>query len=113
MLSAGPHSNAKDPSMATQSLDPKRLIFTGTASHRGRKVAVSPSNSDLSHLHYARILLDQELSRVSFENGERETALLCMKGACNVVVNGATHEIGLHDGIYVPRGSSIEVSTGS
>ena len=99
--------------MAMQTLDPKRLIFSGTASHRGRKMAVSPANSDLSHLHYARICLDKELSSVSFENGERETALLCMKGAARVVVNGATHAIGLHDGIYVPRGSSIEVSTSS
>jgi 5-deoxy-glucuronate isomerase len=97
--------------MATQTLDPKRLIFSGTAAHRGRKVAVSPANSDLSHLQYARILLDEVEPKVSFETGERETALLCMKGACRVVVNGAVHEIGLHDGIYVPRGSAVEVST--
>jgi 5-deoxy-glucuronate isomerase len=97
--------------MATQTLDPKRLIFSGTAAHRGRKIAVSPANSVLSHLQYARIRLDKEEPQVSFETGERETALLCMKGGCRVVVNGAPHEIGLHDGIYVPRGSAVEVST--
>lgn len=96
--------------MAT-ALDPQRLIFSGTASHRGRKTSVSPKNSDLSHLHYGRILLDRELSRVAFETGRHETALLCMGGACDVTVNGTKHAIGTYDAIYVPRDSSVEVTT--
>jgi len=97
--------------MSMRQLDPSKLIFSGTASHRGRKVSVSPQNSTLSHLCYGRIRLDAESPRVAFETGRKETALLCMRGACQVRVGGTSHDIGLHDAIYVPRGSAVEVST--
>jgi 5-deoxy-glucuronate isomerase len=99
--------------MATQTLDPKGLIFSGTASKLGRHVAVSPKNSVLSHLQYGRVRLNREVSRAAFETGERETALMCMRGACRVAVNGAAHDLDLHDAIYIPRGSAVEVSTDS
>ncbi len=95
----------------TSALDPKQLIYTGTASQRGRHVAVSPDNSTLEHLGYGRIRLDVELSQASFETGQRETALMCMKGACRVSVNGAAHELDTYDAIYIPRDSKVEVST--
>jgi 5-deoxy-glucuronate isomerase len=92
-------------------LDPKRLLFANTASKRGRHVAVSPANSDLSHLYYGRIRLDSELSRVQFATENRETALLCMHGECRVEVDGTSHDIGTYDAIYVPRGASVVVTT--
>jgi len=93
------------------SLDPKKLIFSGTASHTGRSIAVSPENSSLSHLHYGRIRLDRETPRASFETGPCETALLCMRGECRVVVDGTPHSIGLYDAIYVPKRCAIQVVT--
>jgi 5-deoxy-glucuronate isomerase len=99
--------------MAQSSLDPKRLIFSGTASHRGRKISVSPANSDLAHLNYGRIRLDETEPRVTFETDGRETALLCMHGACTVSVDGVAHSIDTYDAIYVPRGSHVEVRTTS
>jgi 5-deoxy-glucuronate isomerase len=97
--------------MSNMNLDPEGLIFHGTASRRGRTVAVTPRNSTLTHLCYARIRLDAEVARAAFETGERETALLTMKGACRVTVDGAAHDLGTHDAIYIPRSSSVEVST--
>lgn len=94
-------------------LDPKRLIFSGTASHRGRKISVSPANSELLHLNYGRIRLDQKEPRATFETGARETALLCMRGQCTVGVDGAEHSLDTYDAIYVPRGSHVEVATTS
>lgn len=94
-----------------KAFDPKKLIFTGTASHRGRSVSVTPQNSDLEHLHYARILLDREHGHVAFETENRETALMCMRGRCTVSVNGEAHAIDTYDAIYVPRGSSVVVTT--
>jgi 5-deoxy-glucuronate isomerase len=91
-------------------LDPRKLVFTKTASQRGRSVAVCPQNSVLKHLCYGRIRLDATLSSTAFETGGRETALLCMRGACRVSVGGAPYELALHDAIYVPRGSFVEVS---
>jgi 5-deoxy-glucuronate isomerase len=95
--------------MSLPALDTSRLIFTGTASQRGRSVAVSPSNSDLEHLCYGRVRLDKQVPRAAFETGSRETALLCMKGACEVKVGAETIELGLYDAIYVPRGSAVEI----
>jgi 5-deoxy-glucuronate isomerase len=107
-------------------LDPQKLFFRDTASRPGRHLAVSPANSDLQHLHYARIRLqarhaDGALRRVSFETGARETGLLCMHGQCRIRValteTGAREttsreiDLGLHDAVYLPRGSSVEVST--
>lgn len=99
--------------MPSGSLSNQQLIFSGTTAHKGRRVSVSPENSSLAHLHYGRVLLDSEVSSVSFETGIRETALLCMRGACQVEVNGAPHQLGLHDAIYIPRGSAVAVTTSS
>jgi 5-deoxy-glucuronate isomerase len=99
--------------LMAKALDPKKLIFTGTASHKGRSISVSPQNSELKHLNYGRVLLDQELNRVAFATEARETALLCMRGECTVTVAGEPHAIGTYDAIYVPRGSLVEVSTTS
>jgi 5-deoxy-glucuronate isomerase len=91
--------------------DPRKLVFRGTAAHKGRHVAVSPANSSLGHLCYGRIRLDRETPRAVFETGDKETALLNMRGTCRVTVDADVHEIGLHDAIYVPRGRSVEVTT--
>lgn len=94
---------------AGASLNPQQLKFSGTASHKGRHISVTPANSALDHLHYGRILLDAEVPRAAFDTGGRETALISMRGACRVSVNGTVYEIGLHDAIYIPRGSKVEV----
>jgi 5-deoxy-glucuronate isomerase len=95
----------------TQGLNDQQLIFSGTAAHRGRKTSVFPGNSALQHLHYGRVLLDADVPKASFETGARETALLCMHGACNIDVDGARHALAQYDAIYIPRGCSVEVST--
>jgi len=99
--------------MATTTLDPKRLIFSGTASQRGRHVSVTPENSDLEHLHYGRIRLEGAEPGAAFDTGGRETALLCMRGRCVVNVSGTDHALDTYDAIYVPRGSKVLVTTDS
>ena len=96
--------------MTNERLDPRTLVFQGTASQRGRSVAVCPQNSVLKHLCYGRIRLDATFPQVSFETGGRETALLSMRGGCRISVNGTGYDIGLHDAIYIPRGSFVEVT---
>jgi 5-deoxy-glucuronate isomerase len=97
--------------MTQTSLDPRKLIFPRTASHRGRAVCVSPQNSDFAYLHYGRTRLDATLSRVEFATGQNETALLCMGGRCRVVVGGDAYDIDLYDAIYIPPGATVEVSS--
>jgi 5-deoxy-glucuronate isomerase len=71
----------------------------------------------LQRLSYGRIILDQTVPTVGFESGGREVGLICLSGSCAVRVGGAggahaaTHEIGQYDGLYVPRGSTVAVST--
>jgi 5-deoxy-glucuronate isomerase len=90
-----------------------QLLFSGTASHLGRLLAVSPKNSTLSHLCYGRTRLNAEISRVAFDTAERETALMCMGGSCRVTVAGTAYDLDTFDAIYIPRGSPVEVSTAS
>jgi 5-deoxy-glucuronate isomerase len=99
--------------MASQNLDPNALIFSGTASHRGRLVSVSPENSSLAHLHYGRVRLDSELKSAEFSTAGREIALMCMRGRCSVEVDGTAHALDTYDAIYVPRGSAVKVTTDS
>jgi 5-deoxy-glucuronate isomerase len=96
-----------------QALNDQQLIFSGTTAHQGRKISVFPGNSALRHLHYGRVLLDGVVPQVAFETAGRETALLCMHGSCNVSVDGVSHTIHQYDAIYVPRGSTVEVTADS
>jgi 5-deoxy-glucuronate isomerase len=95
--------------MTNVNLDPQKLIFTGTAARRGRFISVTPDNSAMAHLAYGRIILDASVAAATFETGTRETALMCMKGACRVSVGGAAHDLDTYDAIYIPRGSAVAV----
>ena len=91
--------------------DPSKLIFKNTTNHRGRKTAVSPKNSSLEELHYGRILLGAENNSTTFETGKCEVGLICVSGSCVVQVDSQRIELGTYDGLYVPRGSLVEVAT--
>ena len=97
--------------MSTAPLETSKLIFSGTASRRGRHISVTPANSVMAHLHYGRIVLAPDEPRVAFATEGRETALLSMRGACSITVDGTRYDIGLHDAIYIPRGSAVVVET--
>ena len=91
-------------------LDARKLVFQGTAAHRGRQISVSPENSLLERLWYGRILLGPDKPSVSFSTDGRETSLIVMRGACSLTIDGVRHDLGLHDGAYIPRGKTVEVS---
>jgi 5-deoxy-glucuronate isomerase len=89
----------------------EKMIFRKTNRQTGRHVAVTPENSAMRHLSYARIILNSSKPSVSFSNGDRETGLLCLSGNAVVKAAGKECEIGKFDAIYIPRDSSIEIST--
>ena len=68
----------------------REFIFRNTASQKGRRLSVSPDNSSMRHLHYGRIILDPT-ERLSFDTGDRETGLVCLKGSATVKVAGSTY----------------------
>lgn len=100
--------------MSTQAAPPvEKMVFRKTNQHIGRQISVTPANSTNKHLCYGRILLNSSTPSVSFENGERETGLICLSGAGTVKIGGRTFDLVPYDSIYIPRGSVIEVYTAS
>jgi 5-deoxy-glucuronate isomerase len=98
--------------METQAeVDVEKMVFRKTNGQTGRHLAVTPANSTMRHLSYGRIILDASQSSVSFNNGDQETGLICLSGNAVVKTAGQEVEIGRFDAIYVPRDSTIEVST--
>lgn len=89
------------------------MIFRATNKHVGRHLSVTSKNSTMQHLAYGRIILNGSNSTESFATGDRETGLICLSGKANVVVDGKTHLLGQYDAIYIPRDSSVHVSTDS
>jgi 5-deoxy-glucuronate isomerase len=89
----------------------EKMIFRKTNGQTGRHVAVTPENSTMRHLSYGRIILNSSKPFVSFSNGDRETVLLCLSGNATIKAVGKEFRIGKFDAIYVPRDSSIEIST--
>jgi 5-deoxy-glucuronate isomerase len=90
-----------------------KMVFRKTNAHTGRHISVSPENSTMKHLAYGRIILNSSTLKVSFSNGNRETGLICLSGQATVKTGGSDVKLAQYDAIYIPRDSSVEVSTDS
>ena len=88
-----------------------KMVFRKTNAHAGRHISVSPENSTMKHLAYGRIILNSKTPSVSFSNGNRETGLICLSGSATVKTAGTETKLAQYDAIYIPRDSSVEVST--
>jgi 5-deoxy-glucuronate isomerase len=89
----------------------EKMVFRSTHAVTGRHVAVTPQNSAMKHLSYARIVLNPPNPSVRFSNGAKETGLVCLTGKAKVKSAGQEFELEQYDSIYIPRDSSIEVSS--
>ena len=89
----------------------EKMIFRKTNAHTGRHVSITPGNSSMRHLAYARILLNSGKATESFSTGNRETGLICLSGQAIVAVDHKDIELGPHDAIYIPRDSSVTITT--
>jgi 5-deoxy-glucuronate isomerase len=89
----------------------EKMVFRKTNTHQGRHVSISPGNSSMRHLAYGRIRLDSTKSTESFSTGDRETGLICLSGQALVTVDQKEIEIWPYDSIYIPRDSSVSVTT--
>lgn len=88
-----------------------KMVFRRTNQHIGRKISVTPQNSTNKHLSYGRIILNSLMPSVSFGNGNQETGLICLSGAATVKVSEQSFDLAQYDSIYIPRDSSVEIST--
>jgi len=89
----------------------EKMIFRSTHAVTGRQVAVTPQNSTMKHLSYARIVLHPETSSLRFSNENKETGLVCLTGKAKIKAAGQGFELERYDSLYVPRDSEIEVSS--
>jgi 5-deoxy-glucuronate isomerase len=88
-------------------------IFSGTNTHTGRRLAVTPENSSMKHLVYGRVILTPELRQIRFETGPRETGLICLSGQGKVKAQGVEHTLNPLDVIYIPKNETVEIETNS
>jgi 5-deoxy-glucuronate isomerase len=88
-----------------------RLVFRDTAKKLGRHVRVTPKNSALDRLCYARTRLGGSVTRVEFETGRYEVGLICLRGIAEVVVDGQARCLGAYDALYAPRDSVVRISS--
>ena len=88
-------------------------VFRATNRHKGRKVFITPQNSTMQHLCYARIRLDHDTVQVEFNNGTQETALICLAGEADVTVGPERFKLAERDSAYIPRASTIQIKTAS
>jgi 5-deoxy-glucuronate isomerase len=89
------------------------LLFRKTASKKGRNWIITPENSDLEALGYARIILDKEVSKAEYENPDFEAALICLKGSGTVQIGSDSFSVEPYDAIFLPPGNSGSIETDS
>jgi 5-deoxy-glucuronate isomerase len=58
-------------------------------------------------------MLDKEVASVEFQTADREIGLICMSGNCSIDVDGEQKRIDQYDSIYIPRDSTVRISTDS
>lgn len=101
------------PSIMEQPVAAEGNVFRRTNAHKGRRVIVTPGNSTMQHLCYARTILDGQTPAVQFENGNQETALICLSGEVKVSASDQEFTLKQYDAVYIPRDLSIKLSAGS
>src|SRR5262245_58196089 len=109
MLDAENDTGSATMSQAAAALE--KMVFRNTHAVTGRRVAVTPQNSTMRHLSYARIVLNSAVPAVRFSNGDKETGLVCLAGRATVQAGGQKFELEHYDSIYIPRDTAIEVSS--
>jgi 5-deoxy-glucuronate isomerase len=88
-------------------------VVRATASHPGRNIFVHPGNSSMRQVSYGRIRLSSDQKKVKFRNEGQETGLICIDGACQVLVGDNSFTLTNDDALYLPKGLPITVQTTS
>jgi len=84
-------------------------VFRNTAAHSGRKVVITPKNSSMQHLCYARVKLDSSSPEASFNTGSNETAIICLSGSADGTVGDSRFTLNKYDAAYIPRSSQVQI----
>ncbi len=88
-----------------------KVLFKNTGSKKGRNWIITPENSELESLGYARIILDQELDQIDYGNPDFEAAFICMGGEGEITVEDRTFQMGRYDTLFLPPGNAGQIRT--
>ena len=97
--------------IALEPINRETCVVRGTNKQSGRTLSVSPGQTASRNLFYGRIIIATGDAPVAFETADRETGLICLNGTASVTVDGDAFTLNRYDALYVPRDSSVEVST--
>jgi 5-deoxy-glucuronate isomerase len=89
----------------------RELIFRNIAGKKGRYCAITPKTAQTDYLSVGYINLDESNPTVSFHSADHETMLMCMNGTADISVDGTLFTVAKYDGMYIPRDSSIVITT--
>ena len=94
-----------------ENIDPATCFVKSTHLTKGRTNSVSPGTTASRNLFYGRIILEAGDPSIAFENGPHETGLVCLNGSGSITTGGKTFVMNKYDALYVPRDSTIDVSS--
>jgi 5-deoxy-glucuronate isomerase len=97
--------------MTTETLAPGTCVIRNTAGRKGRTHAVAPGSA-MQYLHYGRIVLESGDAPARFDTGERETALINLRGEATIIAGDTPVTLARYDSIYIPRDTAIDVAAG-
>lgn len=96
-----------------ETVEMNRMVFRKTNAHVGRRIPVTPATSTMRHLAYGRIILNSSQPAESFATKDRETGFIVLSGEATVEVGDRKTLLEKYDAIYIPRDSSVQVTTTS
>src|SRR6188768_2572836 len=98
--------------IALEPISNKTCVVKGTHRAKGRTISVEPGATASRNLFYGRIILEAGDAPIEFQSAGHETGLICLGGSGTVTTGGETFEMSRYDALYVPRDSTINVSSG-
>lgn len=89
------------------------ILFKNTDSELGRNWVITPDNSDLEALSYARIILNEKVKEATYSNPDFESALICLHGEGEIKIGNASFMVSPYDAIFLPPGNTGNIKTDS
>ena len=93
--------------------DPKAIppkLFKKTGAHEGYREFFSPATGAMQYLSYGRLVLGARVPAYTHRGDDREWSLFVIKGPAQAKVKGRTYDLALHDILYVPRRTDVEIT---
>jgi 5-deoxy-glucuronate isomerase len=99
------------PQIKLENIDAATCVVKATHKTKGRTISVAPGATASRNLFYGRIIIEPDDAPITFENRGHETGLICLNGSGTVSFKSETFPLNRYDALYIPRDSTVEVSS--